>query len=477
MIDFTKFYIDGRWVDPIEPGAIELVDPATELVCGSLAVGGVRDVNAAVSAARNALPRFEASGFAERQEMMARLVSAYASRAEDLADAVSSEMGAPIALARQAQVPAGAEHFETALQLLGNFSFEEMRGSTLIRREPIGVCALITPWNWPLNQAAAMLAPALAVGCTVVWKPSELAARSAQILAEIVHDAGFPPGVFNMVHGPGPGVGAALAAHGRVDMVSFTGSTHAGVQVARNAAETVKRVHQELGGKSPNIILDDADFVQAVTAGVRAAMRNSGQTCTAPTRMLVPRARMSQVADIAREAADSVSIGHPKDDVLLGPVVSKVQWERIQSFIAAGVEEGANLVAGGVGRPEGLQRGYYVRPTVFADVENGMRIAREEIFGPVLSIIGYHDDDDAVAIANDSPYGLAAYIQGHDLGRAQSIAARLQAGQVRINAAPHDPMAPFGGYKQSGNGREGGRFGFDTFLETKAIMGCQPSCR
>ena len=472
MREILKFYVGGHWVAPKQSRVTDLVDPATEQLSGRLALGGAPDVDDAVRAARAAAPGYAALDRADRLALLAAIVAEYKSRADDLAVAVTAEMGAPAWLSRKAHVPSGVEHFETAMAVLEDFRFEELRGTTLLRYEPIGVCGLITPWNWPLNQITAMLAPALAVGCTVVWKPSEFAAFSSQILAEILHAAGVPPGVFNMIHGDGPGVGTALSAHPGVDMVSFTGSTRAGIDVARNAASTVKRVHQELGGKSANIVLDDADLIKAVTSGITAVMRNSGQTCTAPTRMLVPRARMGEVHEIAKKVVDDIRIGAPDADVLLGPVVSRAQWEKVQSMIAAGVEQGATLVAGGTGRPAGLERGFFVKPTVFADVTSEMRIAREEIFGPVLSILAYDGEDEAVAIANDTPYGLAAYVQsGGDLERARRVVARLQAGQVRINGAGEDAMAPFGGYKQSGNGREGGAFGFAGYLEIKAVLG------
>lgn len=475
MREFLKFYIDGQWVSPSQSGTIDLTDPSTEEISGRLALADIQDVDLAVAAARRARADYAKLDRASRIELLSKVVESYEARSEDLAVAVSTEMGAPLSLSRRAQVPSGVDNLRTAIAVLKDFHFEEQRGSTLIAREPIGVAALITPWNWPLNQITAMLAPALAVGCTVVWKPSEYAAFSAQILAEILHEAGVPAGVFNMIHGDGPTAGAALCAHPGVDAVSFTGSTRAGVEVARNAAPTVKRVHQELGGKSPNIVLDDADFSTAVKTGVLASIRNSGQTCTAPTRMLVPHHRMNEAIEIARHAIDGIDVGPAQSDSFLGPVVSRMQWEKIQSLIAAGVQEGATLVAGGPGRPPHLPHGFYVRPTVFANVRNDMRIAQEEIFGPVLCVLGYGDDDEAVAIANDTPYGLAAYVQGGDLPRARRIASRLHAGQVRLNGAGEDMLAPFGGYKQSGNGREGGAFGFDSYLEIKAVLGFEPN--
>ncbi|HEY0651247.1 aldehyde dehydrogenase family protein, partial [Phenylobacterium sp.] len=384
------------------------------------------------------------------------------------------EMGAPASLAQRAQVPAGMGHLATAIEVLKTFKFEDDRGATMIVKEPIGVCGFITPWNWPLNQIVCKVAPAIATGCTMVLKPSEVAPFSGQIFAEILHAAGVPAGVFNLVHGDGPTVGAAISSHPEIDMVSFTGSTRAGIEVAKAAALTVKRVAQELGGKSPNIVLDDDAFAEGVARGVPAMMINSGQTCHAPTRMLVPAHRMDEAINVAREAASQITVGDPNGNAQLGPVVSKVQFDKIQKLIQAGIDEGATLVAGGVGRPDGLDKGYYVKPTVFANVKNDMTIAKEEIFGPVLSILGYDTVDQAVEIANDTEYGLGAYIQTSDLGKARQLAARLRSGQVFINGAPNDLMAPFGGYKMSGNGREWGDLAFHEFLETKAILGYAP---
>lgn len=474
MRDYTHFYIGGHWLEPARLRLMNIVNPSTEAVTGQLALGSMADVNLAVEAARAGSASFGAASRAERIELLEAICAQYVLREDDLVAAVSDDMGAPSWLSRRAHVPSGIEHFQTAIEILKSYRFEVLRGSTMLRYEPIGVCAMITPWNWPLNQIGSMVAPALAVGCTVVLKPSEMSPGSAQVLTEVLHAAGVPAGVFNLIYGDGPVTGAALSAHPGVDMVSFTGSTRAGVEVARRAAPTVKRVRQELGGKSPNILLDDADFTQSVKHGVTAVMRNSGQTCTAPTRMLVPRKRMEEVKAIAYETAAAMRVGPPSTDVQLGPVVSKTQWDKVQSMIEAGMSEGASLVAGGLGKPEGLDKGYYVKPTVFADVNNDMHIAREEIFGPVLCIIGYDDEDEAVALANDTPYGLAAYVQSGNVERARAVAARLQAGQVRINGANEDPMAPFGGYKQSGNGREGGEFGFAEYLEVKAVMGYEP---
>ncbi|MDB5457087.1 MAG: Aldehyde dehydrogenase, partial [Caulobacter sp.] len=400
-----------------------------------------------------------------------RIIAEYQKRYEDMAKAITEEMGAPAWLAQRAQAAMGIGHLQTAAGVLKAYRFEEDRGTTRLVKEPIGVCAFITPWNWPVNQIACKVAPALATGCTMVLKPSEIAPFSAQIWTEILHAAGVPAGVFNLVNGDGPTVGAALSSHPQVDMVSFTGSTRAGVEVARNAAPTVKRVHQELGGKSPNIILEDADFQRAVSGGVASVMSNSGQSCNAPTRMLVPGKKMDEVIAIARTAAEAQTVGDPNGNSKLGPVVSETQWNKIQGLIEKGVAEGATLVTGGPGKPEGLEVGYYVKPTVFANVTPDMTIAKEEIFGPVLAILGYDSVDQAVEIGNDTDYGLAAYISGGDLEAVRQLAARLRAGQVILNGAGTDLMAPFGGYKMSGNGREWGDHAFGEFLETKAILG------
>jgi aldehyde dehydrogenase (NAD+) len=470
MGDYLKFYIDGAWVDPSTSEALDVIDPATEASAGRIAIGGAKDVDQAVLAARRAFATFSLTTREERIALLERIVAEYQKRMPDLAAAITTEMGAPAAFALRAQTGAGMGHFMTAIKVLQDYSFEEERGETRIVKEPIGVCGLITPWNWPLNQIACKVAPALATGCTMVLKPSEVAPFSACVFAEIMDAAGVPAGVFNLVNGDGPGVGAAISAHPEVDMVSFTGSTRAGVEVAKAAAATVKRVAQELGGKSPNIILRDADLNKAVAGGVMHVMMNSGQSCNAPTRMLVPAELMDQVAAIAGATADQVSVGSPNGNAQMGPVVSEVQWNKIQALIQKGIDEGATLVAGGPGRPEGLDTGFFVKPTIFANVTNDMTIAREEIFGPVMSILGYDDVDEAVTIANDTEYGLAAYLSGADQAELRRVASRLRAGQVSINGA-HDSTAPFGGYKTSGNGREWGDYGFAEFLETKAVMG------
>jgi aldehyde dehydrogenase (NAD+) len=473
MREYLQFYIDGKWVDPVETKTLDVINPATEAVCGKIAIGSAKDVDKAVKAAKKAFDSWSQTSREERLEVLGRILAEYQKRFGDLATAVTEEMGAPASLAQRAQVPAGMGHLATAAQILKDFKFEEDRGQTMIVKEPIGVCAFITPWNWPLNQIACKVAPAIATGCTMVLKPSEVAPFSGHIFAEIMHAAGVPAGVFNLVHGDGPGVGVALSVHPDVDMVSFTGSTRAGVEVAKNAAPGVKRVHQELGGKSPNIILDDDVFTKSVARGVQHMMTNSGQSCNAPTRMLVPTKRMAEAMAAAKEAAEQVTVGDPNGNAMLGPVVSEVQFNKIQGLIQKGIDEGATLVTGGTGRPEGLDKGYFVKPTVFGNVNNEMTIAREEIFGPVLAILPYESIDQAIAIGNDTEYGLAGYVNGADLDQARKIARRIRAGQVSINGGS-DMTAPFGGYKKSGNGREWGDFAFHEFLETKAILGYAP---
>ena len=469
MREYLKFYIDGQWVDPVEPKTVDVENPATEQVAGRVSIGSAADVDQAVKAARRAFASWSATTREERLEVLDRILDEYQRRAGELAAAVTEEMGAPAALAAGPQVGLGLGHLTTAIESLKNFTFTEPRGVTTLVKEPIGVCGLITPWNWPLNQIACKVFPALATGCTAVLKPSEVAPFSAQIFAEILDAAGIPAGVFNLVYGDGPGVGVALSSHPDVDMVSFTGSTRAGIEVARNAAPTVKRVAQELGGKSPNIVLDDQAFADSVASGVVNMMGNSGQSCSAPSRMLVPAARMAEAADIARKTVEGLRVGDPNGDAALGPVVSGIQFEKVQALIRKGIDEGATLVVGGPDRPEHLPTGYYVKPTVFADVTNDMTIAREEIFGPVLTIIGYADLDDAVAIANDTEYGLAGYVSGTDLELARAVAGRIRAGWVAINGG-FDFNSAFGGYKMSGNGREWGDVGFHEYLETKSIL-------
>jgi aldehyde dehydrogenase (NAD+) len=471
MREYLNFYIDGDWITPHGEATIDVIDPSTEAVAGRISLGTAEDVELAVRAARKAFRTFSRTRREERMNLLERIIVEYRKRQHDIAKAVSEEMGAPLWLAERSHVARGLQHLEIALEVLRDYPFENLRGTTRIIHEPIGVCALITPWNWPVNQISCKVAPAIATGCTVILKPSEIAPFSAWIWTEIMDAAGVPPGVFNLVNGEGPVVGTALSTHPEVDMMSFTGSTRAGIDVARDAAATVKRVHQELGGKSPNIILDDADFPEAVKRGVSAVMMNSGQSCNAPTRMLVPRYRMEEVIGIARTAAQAHTVGEPASDARLGPVASATQWAKVQALIQTGIDEGAILVAGGPGKPEGLATGYYVKPTIFANVTPDMIIAREEIFGPVLAILGYDGIDEAVEIANDTEYGLAAYISGRDSLRVRSVASLLRAGQVNLNGAQPDLMAPFGGYKMSGNGREWGDHAFAAFLETKAILG------
>ena len=474
MRDMLKFYIDGEWVDPVTANAFEVINPATEEACGRISLGSAADVDKAVAAANRAAEEFAKTTREERIALLERILEIYATRHDEIATAIMEEMGAPWKLAKYAQAASGPQHIQATIDVLKTYEFEEQHGTTQIVKEPIGVCALITPWNWPINQIAVKVAPALAAGCTMVLKPSEIAPFDAMIFAEILHDAGVPAGVFNLVNGDGPTVGAALSGHPDVAMVSFTGSTRAGVAVAQNAAPTVKRVAQELGGKSANIILDDADFDKAIARGAANCFDNTGQSCNAPTRMLVPKARLAEAAEIAGKRAESTTPGDPQgENTRMGPVVSEVQWNKIQDLIQKGIDEGATLVTGGTGRPDGLDKGYYVKPTVFSDANNDMIIAREEIFGPVLTIIPYENEDEAVRIANDTPYGLSGYVSSGDLPRARAVAAKLRAGMVHINDASLDALAPFGGYKQSGNGREWGAHGMDEFLEVKSVYGYQ----
>ena len=472
MQKLEQFYINGQWVDPVERRTLEVINPATEKPIATISLGSAADADAACKAARAAFASYSRTTREERIALLERIISAYQARYGEFAAAISAEMGAPMPLATNAQAAMVVAHFTTALEVLRNFEFEEDLGTTRVFREPVGVCAFITPWNWPANQIACKVAPALATGCTMVLKPSEIAPLDAYLLAQVLHDAGVPAGVFNLVNGDGPGVGSALAAHPEVDMVSFTGSTRAGILVAKNAADTVKRVCQELGGKSANILLDDADFRKAVTRDVIGCFSNSGQSCNAPTRMLVPQSRLDEVKEIARTAAAKVKVGNPDaEGTTMGPVVSELQYNKIQKLIQAGIDEGAELVCGGTGKPEGLETGYYVKPTVFANVNNAMSIAREEIFGPVLSILPYKDEAEAIRIANDTVYGLSGYVTSSNIERARKVAAQLRTGMVHLNGSGVDLGAPFGGYKQSGNGREWGAHGFQDFLETKAVMG------
>jgi aldehyde dehydrogenase (NAD+) len=473
MREYLKFYIDGQWVDPVRPNTFDVENPATERASGKISLGSAADVDVAVKAARRAFAGWSQSTREQRLDLLQTILAEYQKRADDLAEAVTEEIGAPHSLAAGAQVFLGIGHLTTAIDALKNFAFSEQKGATLIAKEPIGVCGLITPWNWPINQVAVKVYPALATGCTVILKPSEVAPYSPHIFAEILDAAGVPAGVFNLVNGDGAGVGVALASHPDIDMVSFTGSTRAGAEVAKLAAPTVKRVTQELGGKSPNIVLDDSGFAEGVSAGVANMMPNSGQSCNAPTRMLVPNSRMDEAITIARKAAEQITVGHPDAGTTIGPVASKPQFDKVQGLIQKGVDEGATVVTGGPGRPAGLDKGYYVKPTVFAHVTNDMTIAREEIFGPVLCILGYDDIDNAVEIANDTEYGLAGFVSGADLDTAREVASRIRAGWVTINHA-FDLNAPFGGYKRSGNGREWSEFGFHEYLEVKSTLGFAP---
>jgi aldehyde dehydrogenase (NAD+) len=472
MKDCRKFYVDGKWVDPAKAHDFSVINPATEEPIATISLGAAADVDRAVAAAKSAFETYSQTSPDERLALLRRIIEVYQSRMEEMAQTISQEMGAPISLSRKAQAPAGLAHLLEIVKVLEHLNFEELKGSTLMRKEPIGVCGLITPWNWPMNQIACKVAPALAAGCTMVLKPSEIAPLSAYLFAQILHEAAVSPGVFNLVNGDGPTVGAAIAAHPDVAMVSFTGSTRAGVAVAVAAAPSVKRVTQELGGKSANIILEDADFDKAVKQGAQECFRNTGQSCNAPTRMLVPRSKMAAAAAAARQAAEATKVGAPSaEETALGPLASSAQFEKVQRLINQGIEEGAKLIAGGPDRPEGINQGYFVKPTVFADVSNDMTIAREEIFGPVLCIIPYENEDDAIRIANDTPYGLSGFVTSGDRERAGRVAKRIRSGNVHINGARVDFGGCFGGYKQSGNGREWGEAGLGEFLELKAIFG------
>jgi aldehyde dehydrogenase (NAD+) len=472
MYDYRRFYIDGQWVAPLSPRDLPVVNPATEEAVGTISLGTAADVDRAVAAARAAFASFAATCVAERIALIERIVTVYQRRYDDVALAISTEMGAPLAFAKRSQTRLGIGHLKTVAQVLPDFPFVEQREGLRLIREPVGVCGFITPWNWPINQIACKVAPALASGCTMVLKPSEIAPLSATVFSEILDEAGVPKGVYNMVHGDGPGVGQAIAAHPDIDMVSFTGSTRAGVAVAKAGADTVKRVHQELGGKSPLVVLDEAILESAIRWGVDECFSNSGQSCNAPTRFLVPAALQSRAVALAQELAAGVVVGDPRDaQSQLGPVVSRTQFEKIQRLIKAGIDEGAQLVAGGEGKPPGLTRGWYVRPTIFANVRNDMTIAQEEIFGPVFVIIPYRDRADAIRIANDTPYGLAAYVWASDPGDGRRAAREIRAGMVHLNGADMSLNAPFGGFKQSGNGREWGEFGLQDFVELKVVLG------
>jgi aldehyde dehydrogenase (NAD+) len=475
MLRKTDFYIDGKWIAPVAAKELEVINPADEQAFAVISLGSAADVDKAVSAARKAFTTWSVTSREERLAWLERLLAVYKSRIADMAKAISSEMGAPIKMALDEQAASGTGHIKAFIRSLKEFEFDRpLNGHDTVRLayEPIGVCGLITPWNWPMNQVVLKVVPAIAAGCTVILKPSEIAPISSVIFAEMVDASGLPAGVFNLVNGDGPTVGAAMSAHPGIDMMSFTGSTRAGVAVTKAAADTVKRVSLELGGKSPNIVFADSDVEAAVKRGVEHVFNNTGQSCNAPTRMLVERSVYNKATEIAAETAKATKVGDPSQDGdHMGPLVSEMQFNKVQGLIEQGIKEGARLIAGGTGRPEGFNRGYYVRPTVFADVNNDMTIAREEIFGPVLAMIPFDTEEEAVEIANDTPYGLAAYIQSGDRERIKRVSKQLRAGMVRINGAEHAADAPFGGYKQSGIGREGGHFGLEDFLEVKAISG------
>ena len=472
MRDYKQFYINGEWVDPATPNDFDVINPANEEVCAQISLGSEADVDKAVAAAKAAFESFGRTSREERLELLQSGIEVYQKYYNDIADAIREEMGAPQELAAGAQAFCGLGHLQEAAKILKNFQFEEDLGAHRVFKEPIGVCGLITPWNWPVNQISCKVAPALAVGCTMVLKPSEVAPLSAYLYAQVMHEAGVPAGVFNMINGDGPVVGTALSRHPDVSMMSFTGSTRAGSLVAQNAAPTVKRVTQELGGKSPNIVLDDADLETAVTQGVMHMYQNTGQSCNAPSRMLVPAAKLAEAEAIAAKVTESVVVGDPTaEGTTMGPVVSEVQFTKIQALLEKGVAEGAKVVTGGPGRPEGIDKGYFIKPTVFSGVNNDMTIAREEIFGPVLAMIPYETEEEAIRVANDTPYGLAGYVQSGNMDHAREVASKIRAGNIHINGAAGGFEVPFGGFKQSGNGREWGHHGFTDFLEIKAVEG------
>ena len=473
-MNHLDFYIDGAWVRPLGGETLEVIDPSTECAIASISLGTRADLDLGVAAARRAFPLYAQWSREQRLDLLAAIIEGYRQHSEALVELVHREMGAPLSLARSAHVPSGLGHLQRAFEVLRDYAFDRPHGSTLISREPIGVCGLITPWNWPLNQLTCKIAPALAAGCTLVLKPSEKAPLSAMLLADILHQAGVPKGVFNLINGDGPTLGDGIARHPDIDMVSFTGSTGAGIAVAKAAADTVKRMSQELGGKSANLVLADADIESAVRHGVSSCFRNSGQSCNAPTRLLIPRALQAQAIDIAKSVAGQICFDDSQASSSMGPLANVAQFERVQALIGAAVDQGARLVCGGVGRPEGVTQGYFVKPTVFADVRPDMPIAREEVFGPVLVIIAYDTEDEAIEIANDSPYGLSGYVSAGSLERARAVARRLRTGMVHLNGSKADNGAPFGGYKQSGNGREWGVHGLEDYLEVKSMFGYQP---
>ncbi len=479
LLDRRKFYINGAWVDPSVPNDLDVIDPSTEQPCAVISLGSPADTDAAVAAAKAAFPAWAETPVAERIALLEKLLEVYMARYAEMAQAISLEMGAPISLSQTAQAGSGVMHIKSFIAALKEFEFDRPLGDHApgdrILYEPVGVCALITPWNWPMNQVTLKVIPALGVGCTMVLKPSEVAPLSSALFAEMVHEAGFPAGVFNMVNGDGPGVGTQLSGHPDVDMISFTGSTRAGVAITKNAADSVKRVALELGGKGANIIFDDADD-KAVARGVRQCFMNSGQSCNAPTRMLVQSSIYEDALAVAAQIAEQTSVDIAANEGRhIGPVVSEVQWNKIQGLIATGQNEGARLLAGGTGRPEGHDAGYFVRPTIFADVTPDMTIAKEEIFGPVLSILPFDTEQEAIDIANDTAYGLTNYVQTTDPDRARRVARRLRSGMVEMNGQARGAGAPFGGYGQSGNGREGGTWGIEEFLEVKSVSGWNPA--
>jgi len=472
MYTLDKMYVNGEWINPEASRLEKIINPASEEVIGEVALCSAADADQAVAAARAAFPSWSRTTREERLQVLSRIAAIYQRRLQEMADFITLEMGAPKDMAFDSQAPMGLVHLQTAIQALKDYKFEESLDGTRVLQEPVGVCAFITPWNWPMNQIVCKVAPALACGCTMVLKPSEMAPLSAQLFAEIIHEAGVPAGVFNMLNGAGPEVGEALGSHPDVDMVSLTGSTRAGIQVSKAAADTIKRVALELGGKSPNIVLEDADFEKAVTDGVAECFRNTGQSCNAPTRMLVPRHLHDQAIELAVRVAGETVVGDPQQDAtMIGPLSNAGQFKKVQGMIQQAIDEGSELACGGVGRPDGIERGYYAKPTVFANVTNDMMVAREEVFGPVLAIMPYDSEEQAIAIANDSPYGLAAYVQSGKLEHARAVATQLRAGNVFLNGNNYDPNAPFGGYKQSGNGREWGKFAFHDFLEIKGVVG------
>lgn len=474
MKNQLSFYIDGQWVDPVVPKTMDVINPSTEEVIGQISLGSKDDVDKAVAAARRAFETFSLTTKQERIALLEKILAVYQRRYGEFVETISKEMGAPVWLSNAAQAAVGVMHLKQTIQTLKDFEFEKIQGTTGILHEAVGVVGMITPWNWPINQIMCKAAPALAAGCTMVLKPTETAPLNAVLVAEVFHEAGVPPGVFNLVNGDGATVGEAMSSHPGIDMMSFTGSTRAGIAVAKAAADTVKRVTQELGGKSANIVLEDADLKTAVSAGIQACFMNSGQSCNAPTRMFVPRRQHAEAMAIAKATAEAITVADPfAQGMNMGPVVSHTQFHKIQGLIQKGIDEGATLVAGGLGLPEGLTRGYFVRPTVFADVTNDMTIAREEIFGPVLVMLPYDTEEDAIRMANDTPYGLSGYVQSGSVERARKVASRLRTGNVHLNGAGPDFNAPFGGYKQSGTGREWGEHGFKEFLEVKAVMGYQ----